>query len=117
VRATNQNGAFDDAAIESANTLASCSARAIYNAQLFWEARLAARTREQLLSASSQDLLGLAANMEQRVNDLRARVSRTPGRASPDAVNRGLADIEGVAAAIGQRIQDLQLLASDHVGV
>lgn len=116
VRATSERNRLDDVGLEWANALASCAASAIYSAQLFWEARLAARMREQLLSADSELLLSLATKMEHRVSELRVRVPRT-GRVSHETVHRGLADIEIVAAAIGQRIQDLQLLASDRVAL
>ena len=113
VAATSRHGQFEGAALESATAVASWSAQAIYNAQLFWEARLAARMREQVVAAGSLELMCLATNMEQRVSDLRIHVAKTGAAASGEALHRGLAHIENVAIAMGRRIEDLRLLASD----
>ena len=97
---------FDAIATASAAAVANCCAQAIYNAQLFWEARLAVRTREELVSAASRDLLRLTSHLKKRVTQLRARAGALP-IASPAALHNGLSEIEDLAGGVLRCIQDL----------
>jgi hypothetical protein len=97
VWAGNPPRTFDSVALDSAADVANCCAQAIYNAQLFWEARLAERTHDELVNAGSQDLLRLAANLRRRVNRLHAHVASTP-LTSPTVLHHGLSEIEDLAA-------------------
>jgi GAF domain-containing protein len=110
VGATRQRGKFDQAALEAANAVASCCAQAIYNAQLFWEARLAARMRQEVLAAGSQDLMWLAGRIQRRVSQLRGELLNAEVT-SADDVQGGLTEIEDLSGAIRQRIDDLRLMA------
>jgi len=97
---------FDAIATASAAAVANCCAQAIYNAQLFWEARLAVRTREELVSAASQDLLRLTSHLKKRVIQLRAHTGDLP-MAAPAALHNGLSEIEDLAGGVLRCIQDL----------
>jgi GAF domain-containing protein len=94
---------FNRAFMESATAIARCAAQAIYNAQLFLEARLAVRLRDELGSAGTRDLLCLATGLQQRVNSLRCQLS-TPAAATNHVFDTGLTDIEGLATAIRERL-------------
>jgi GAF domain-containing protein len=104
---------LSDAYMQAVAALAQSSAQAIYNAQLFWEARLAGRMRDEVASAGREDLLNLASGLQQRVTTLRTRASATE-RASGDQFDRGLTEIEDLAFAIRQRLYDLRAVAGEY---
>jgi GAF domain-containing protein len=103
------SGAYMDAV----TALANCSAQAIYNAQLFWEARLAARTRDEVASVGRRELLHLASGLQQRLTTLRSRLSVTESGSS-EQFDRGLTDIEDLATAIGERLSELRAVAGEY---
>jgi len=108
--ANRQRREFDPDTLESASAVARWSAQAIYNAQLFWEARLAAHMRDEVLSAASQDLMQLVSRIQQRVSHVRYHVSSTDVP-SAEAVHSGMTEIDDLASAITQRLRDLTSLA------
>jgi GAF domain-containing protein len=97
-----QNGRpFDEADLEPMKKLASLCARALYNARLYREAKLAMRMRDELIGAVATDLLDRLAQTRASLDLLRWQVTE------PAANRRDLAPRLRATEALVSEMEDL----------
>jgi GAF domain-containing protein len=114
-RARASRPAYDPMTLEAVSGLARWYAQAIYNAQLFSEAKLAIRLRDELIVAASRDLLALMNGIRRRTENLRWQAASAHASLEQQVTN-GMSAIEALTSEMEQLVRELRMIADLQAG-